>query len=183
MGMRPVAEMQFADFISCAWDHLVTVAAKQHFRIRTPIPIVVRLPSGGGFSGGPFHSQNPESSFAHVPGLKVICPATPEDAKGLLVAAIEDPNPCLFFEHKHLYRRIKGEVPDERYVDADRQGAHPPRGHRRLRDHVGRDGLHRGRGRRGARARTASPSRSSTCGRSCRGTRRPCSRACASARR
>ena len=116
MGMRPVAEMQFADFVSCAWDHLVTVAAKQHFRIRTPIPIVVRLPSGGGFSGGPFHSQNPESSFAHVPGLKVICPATPEDAKGLLVSAIEDPNPCLFFEHKHLYRRIKGEVPDERYL-------------------------------------------------------------------
>ena len=116
MGLRPVAEMQFADFISCAWDHLVTVAAKQHFRIRTPVPIVVRLPSGGGFSGGPFHSQNPESSFAHVPGLKVICPATPEDAKGLLVAAIEDPNPCLFFEHKHLYRRIKGEVPDERYL-------------------------------------------------------------------
>ena len=116
MGMRPVAEMQFADFVSCGWDHLVTVAAKQHFRIRTPIPIVVRLPSGGGFSGGPFHSQNPESSFAHVPGLKVICPATPEDAKGLLVSAIEDPNPCLFFEHKHLYRRIKGEVPDERYT-------------------------------------------------------------------
>ena len=116
MGMRPVAEMQFADFVSCAWDHLVTVAAKQHFRARTPIPIVVRLPSGGGFSGGPFHSQNPESSFAHIPGLKVICPSTPEDAKGLLVSAIEDPNPCLFLEHKHLYRRIKGEVPDERYT-------------------------------------------------------------------
>jgi 2-oxoisovalerate dehydrogenase E1 component beta subunit len=77
---------------------------------------VLRLPSGGGFSGGPFHSQNPESSFAHIPGLKCVCPATPEDAKGLLVAAIEDPNPVLFFEHKHLYRRIKGEVPDERYV-------------------------------------------------------------------
>ncbi len=116
MGLRPVAEMQFADFISCAWDHLVTVAAKQHYRAGTPIPIVVRLPSGGGFSGGPFHSQNPESSFAHIPGLKVVCPATPEDAKGLLVTAIEDPNPVLFFEHKHLYRRIKGEVPDERYT-------------------------------------------------------------------
>ena len=116
MGLRPVAEMQFADFISCAWDHLVTVAAKQYFRVHTPIPIVVRLPSGGGFSGGPFHSQNPESSFAHIPGLKCVCPATPEDAKGLLVAAIEDPNPVLFFEHKHLYRRIKGEVPDERYM-------------------------------------------------------------------
>jgi 2-oxoisovalerate dehydrogenase E1 component beta subunit len=115
-GLRPVAEMQFADFISCAWDHLVTVAAKQHYRAGTAIPMVVRLPSGGGFSGGPFHSQNPESSFAHIPGLKIVCPATPEDAKGLLVTAIEDPNPVLFFEHKHLYRRIKGEVPEERYT-------------------------------------------------------------------
>jgi pyruvate/2-oxoglutarate/acetoin dehydrogenase E1 component len=116
MGMRPVAEMQFADFISCAWDHLVTVAAKQRWRAGTAVPITVRLPSGGGFSGGPFHSQNPESSFAHIPGLKCICPATPEDAKGLLISAIEDPNPCLFFEHKHLYRRIKAEVPEERYT-------------------------------------------------------------------
>jgi pyruvate/2-oxoglutarate/acetoin dehydrogenase E1 component len=116
MGMRPVAEMQFADFVSCGWDHLVTVAAKQRWRAGTPVPIVLRLPSGGGFSGGPFHSQNPESSFAHIPGLKCVCPATPEDAKGLLIAAIEDPNPVLFFEHKHLYRRIKGEVPDERYT-------------------------------------------------------------------
>jgi 2-oxoisovalerate dehydrogenase E1 component beta subunit len=116
MGMRPVAEMQFADFISCAWDHLVTVAAKQRYRAGTAVPIVVRLPSGGGFSGGPFHSQNPESSFAHIPGLKVVCPATPVDAKGLLVSAIEDPNPVLYFEHKHLYRRIKDEVPEERYT-------------------------------------------------------------------
>jgi pyruvate/2-oxoglutarate/acetoin dehydrogenase E1 component len=116
MGMRPVAEMQFADFVSCAWDHLVTIAAKQRWRAGTPVPIVLRLPSGGGFSGGPFHSQNPESSFAHIPGLKVICPSTPEDAKGLLISAIEDPNPCLFMEHKHLYRRIKGEVPDGRYT-------------------------------------------------------------------
>jgi pyruvate/2-oxoglutarate/acetoin dehydrogenase E1 component len=116
MGMRPVAEMQFADFVSCGWDHLVTVAAKQRWRAGTAVPIVVRLPSGGGFSGGPFHSQNPESSFAHVPGLKVVCPATPADAKGLLVSAIEDPNPVLYFEHKHLYRRVKGEVPEERYT-------------------------------------------------------------------
>src|SRR5205807_1541036 len=116
MGMRPVAEMQFADFISCAWDHLVTVAAKQRWRVGTPVPITVRLPSGGGFSGGPFHSQNPESSFAHIPGLKCVCPATPEDAKGLLISAIEDPNPVLYFEHKHLYRRIKAEVPEERYT-------------------------------------------------------------------
>jgi 2-oxoisovalerate dehydrogenase E1 component beta subunit len=116
MGMRPVAEMQFADFISCAWDQLVTVAAKQRYRAGTAVPIVVRLPSGGGFSGGPFHSQNPESSFAHIPGLKVVCPATPADAKGLLVSAIEDPNPVLYFEHKHLYRRIKDDVPDERFT-------------------------------------------------------------------
>ena len=116
MGLRPVAEMQFSDFVSCAWDHLVTIAAKQHWRAGTPIPIVLRLPSGGGFSGGPFHSQNPESSFAHIPGLKCVCPATPEDAKGLLISAIEDPNPVLFFEHKHLYRRIKAEVPEGRYT-------------------------------------------------------------------
>jgi 2-oxoisovalerate dehydrogenase E1 component beta subunit len=116
MGLRPVAEMQFADFVSCAWDHLVTVAAKQRWRAGTPIPIVLRLPSGGGFSGGPFHSQNPESSFAHIPGLKCVCPSTPEDAKGLIISAIEDPNPVLFFEHKHLYRRIKADVPDERYT-------------------------------------------------------------------
>jgi 2-oxoisovalerate dehydrogenase E1 component beta subunit len=116
MGMRPVAEMQFADFISCAWDHLVTVAAKQRWRAGTAVPITVRLPSGGGFSGGPFHSQNPESSFAHIPGLKCVCPATPEDAKGLLISAIQDPNPVLYFEHKHLYRRIKAEVPEERYT-------------------------------------------------------------------
>jgi len=116
MGMRPIAEMQFADFVSCAWDHLVTVAAKQRYRAGTPVPITVRLPSGGGFSGGPFHSQNPESSFAHIPGLKVVCPATPADAKGLLIEAIQDPNPVLYFEHKHLYRRIKDEVPEERYT-------------------------------------------------------------------
>ena len=116
VGMRPVAEMQFADFVTCCYDHLTTVAAKQHYRAGTPVPIVVRLPSGGGFSGGPFHSQNPESSFAHIAGLKIVCPSTPADAKGLLASAIEDPNPVLYFEHKHLYRRIKDEVPDERYT-------------------------------------------------------------------
>jgi pyruvate/2-oxoglutarate/acetoin dehydrogenase E1 component len=116
MGMRPVAEMQFADFVSCGWDQIVTVAAKQFYRAGTPVPMVLRLPSGGGFSGGPFHSQNPESSFAHIPGLKCVCPATPEDAKGLIASAIEDPNPVLYFEHKHLYRRIKADVPEERYT-------------------------------------------------------------------
>jgi 2-oxoisovalerate dehydrogenase E1 component beta subunit len=112
MGLRPVAEMQFADFISCCWDHLVTIAAKQHWRTGASVPIVVRCPSGGGFSGGPFHSQNPESSFAHIPGLKIVCPSTPADAKGLLIQSIRDENPVLYFEHKHLYRRIKDEVPD-----------------------------------------------------------------------
>ncbi len=126
-GMRPVAEMQFADFVSCAWDHIVTVAAKQHYRTGIRVPIVVRLPSGGGFSGGPFHSQNPESSFAHVPGLKIACPSTPADAKGLLLAALDDPNPVLYFEHKHLYRRLKGEVPEGREpIELGRARVHRP---------------------------------------------------------
>src|SRR5688500_1744299 len=116
MGMRPVAGVQVADSVSCPWGHLLTIVAKQRRRVGPPVPIMLRLPSGGGFSGGPIHSQIPESSFAHIPGLKCVCPATPEDAKGLLVSAIEDPNPVLFFEHKHLYRRVKGEVPDERYT-------------------------------------------------------------------
>ena len=152
MGMRPVAEMQFADFISCAWDHLVTVAAKQHYRVGTPVPFVVRCPSGGGFSGGPFHSQNPESSFAHIPGLKIACPSTPEDAKGLLISAIRDPNPVLYFEHKHLYRRIKAEVPDGDWTRRVRQGARRARGRRPDGRDLGRDGLHRARGGREAAA-------------------------------
>jgi 2-oxoisovalerate dehydrogenase E1 component beta subunit len=114
--MRPVAEMQFADFVSCAWDHITTVAAKQHYRDGTPVPMVVRLPCGGGFSGGPFHSQMYDGYFAHCPGLKVVLPATPEDAKGMIIEAIRDPNPVLFFEHKNLYRRIKGEVPEGSYT-------------------------------------------------------------------
>lgn len=116
MGLRPIAEMQFADFISCGYDHLVTIAAKMHYRLGDPVPVVIRLPSGGGFSGGPFHSQSPESTFAHIPGLKVVCPATPLDAKGLLAAAVDDPNPVLYFEHKLLYRRIREAVPEERFT-------------------------------------------------------------------
>ncbi len=111
-GMRPVCEMQFADFISCGFDQLVNVAAKLHYRQGLAVPIVVRLPSGGGFSGGPFHSQNPEGWFLQAPGLKVVAPATAEDAKGLLISAIRDPNPVMFLEHKHLYRRVRGEVPE-----------------------------------------------------------------------
>jgi pyruvate/2-oxoglutarate/acetoin dehydrogenase E1 component len=115
-GMRPVCEMQFADFISCGFDQLVNVAAKLHYRQGVAVPIVVRLPSGGGFSGGPFHSQNPEAWFLQAPGLKVVAPATAEDAKGLLISAIRDPNPVVFMEHKHLYRRVRGEVPDSEHT-------------------------------------------------------------------
>jgi 2-oxoisovalerate dehydrogenase E1 component beta subunit len=115
VGMRPVCEMQFADFISCGFDQLVNVAGKLHYRQGLAVPLVVRLPSGGGFSGGPFHSQNPEAWFMHAPGIKVVAPSTAEDAKGLLHAAIHDPNPVCFMEHKHLYRRIKGEVPEGVY--------------------------------------------------------------------
>jgi len=113
VGMRPVCEMQFSDFVSCGFDQLVNVAGKMHYRQGLAVPITVRLPTGGGFAGGPFHSQNPEAWFMHAPGIKVVAPSTAEDARGLLLAAIRDPNPVLFCEHKFLYRRIKGEVPEE----------------------------------------------------------------------
>jgi pyruvate/2-oxoglutarate/acetoin dehydrogenase E1 component len=109
-GMRPVCEMQFSDFVSCGFDQLVNVAAKMYYRQGLSVNITVRLPSGGGFSGGPFHSQNPEAWFMHAPGLKVVAPSTAQDAKGLLIRAIRDPNPVVFMEHKHLYRRVKGDV-------------------------------------------------------------------------
>src|SRR3954453_23783360 len=113
-AMRPVCEMQFADFISCGFDQLVNVAAKMHYRQVISVPMTVRLPSGGGFSGGPFHSQNPEAWFIQAPGLKVVAPSTAADAKGLLPSAIPAPNPVLYLEHKHLYRRAKGEVAEGR---------------------------------------------------------------------
>src|SRR5215212_2973321 len=111
---RPVAEMQFADFISCAFDQIVNQAATLRYRYggRASVPIVIRAPSGGGVSGGLYHSQNPEAWFIHRPGLKVVAPSTAFDAKGLLKAAIRDPNPVVYFEHKYLYRRAKGTVPD-----------------------------------------------------------------------
>lgn len=115
-GYKPVAEMQFADFITNGFNQLVTVAATTSYRWNLPVPIVVRCPSGGGLSGGPFHSKNPEVWFAHQPGLKVVCPSSPADAKGLLLAAIRDPNPVLYFEHKRLYRSLKSEVPEGDYV-------------------------------------------------------------------
>jgi len=115
-GMRPIAEFQFMDFISCAFNQIVNLLAKAHYRWGAPVPVVLRGPSGGGVHGGPFHSQNPETFFAHVPGLKVVCPASAYDAKGLIKSAIRDNNPVLFFEHKFLYRRIKEELSAEDYV-------------------------------------------------------------------
>ena len=111
MGMRPVVEMQFIDFISCAYDMLTNYVATARYRAFLPCPMVVRGPSGGYVRGGPFHSQNPEAAFLHTPGLKIVYPATAEDAKGLMKAAIRDDDPVLFFEHKYLYRRIKGVMP------------------------------------------------------------------------
>jgi 2-oxoisovalerate dehydrogenase E1 component beta subunit len=116
MGLRPVAEMQFADFISCGFDQIVNFAAKCRYRWNAGVPIVIRSPSGGGIHGGPFHSQNPEMWFVRTPGLKVVCPATAYDAKGLIKSAIRDNDPVLFFEHKALYRKIKEDLPAEDYT-------------------------------------------------------------------
>ncbi len=122
IGMRPVAEMQFIDFISCAFDQIINFAAKSRYRWGAGVPIVVRGPCGGGVHGGPFHSQNVEIVLLHTPGLKIVQPATAYDAKGLIKAAIRDPDPVLYFEHKYLYRRIKEELPDGRLRRPDRQG-------------------------------------------------------------
>jgi pyruvate/2-oxoglutarate/acetoin dehydrogenase E1 component len=118
MGMRPVAEIQFIDFIACCFDMLTNFAATSRYRNGAGVPIVIRGPCGGGVSGGPFHSLNPESFFLNTPGLKMVEPSTAYDAKGLLKAAIRDDDPVLFFEHKYLYRRIKDDVPDDDYVVA-----------------------------------------------------------------
>ncbi|HEY4307796.1 MAG TPA: alpha-ketoacid dehydrogenase subunit beta [Gemmatimonadaceae bacterium] len=111
MGMRPVVEMQFIDFIANAYDILTNYVATARYRAFLPCPMVVRGPSGGYVRGGPFHSQNPEAGFIHTPGLKVVYPSTAEDAKGLMKAAIRDDDCVLFFEHKYLYRRVKAEMP------------------------------------------------------------------------
>jgi 2-oxoisovalerate dehydrogenase E1 component beta subunit len=116
MGLRPVAEMQFIDFISCCFQMITNFAAKSHWRWGAAVPIVIRGPAGGGVGGGPFHSQNVEAYFHHTPGLKIVMPATPADAKGLLLSAIRDPNPVLFLEHKMLYRQLRGEVPDGEHL-------------------------------------------------------------------
>ncbi|HYH00109.1 MAG TPA: alpha-ketoacid dehydrogenase subunit beta [Terriglobales bacterium] len=115
-GMRPVAEFQFMDFLPCAFNQITNMVAKAHYRWDAPAPLVIRGPSGGGVHGGPFHSQNPEAYFTHTPGLKVVCPASAYDAKGLIKSAIRDNNPVIFFEHKFLYRRIKEPLPDEEYL-------------------------------------------------------------------
>ncbi len=115
-GMKPVAEMQFADFVTNGFNQLVNITAKYHYRNFVPIPLVVRLPFGGGIRGGPFHSSCPEAWFFHTPGLKLVAPSTPYDAKGLIKSAIRDPNPVLFFEHKFLYRHIKAEIPEEDFI-------------------------------------------------------------------
>ena len=112
MGMRPIAEMQFADFISCAFDQITNFAAKCRYRWSAGVPMVIRGPSGGGIHGGPYHSQNPEMHYVHTPGLKVVAPSTVYDAKGLIKAAIRDEDPVVYFEHKFLYRRLKEELPE-----------------------------------------------------------------------
>lgn len=112
MGLRPIAEMQFMDFVACAYDILTNYVATARYRAGLSTPIVVRGPSGGYVRGGPFHSQNPEAGFFHTPGLKLVCPATVRDAKGLIKSAIRDDDPVLYFEHKFLYRRIKEDLSD-----------------------------------------------------------------------
>ena len=116
MGMRPIAEMQFADFIACAFDQITNFAAKCRYRWGAGVPLVIRGPSGGGIHGGPFHSQNPEMHFVHTPGLKVVAPSTAYDAKGLIKSAIRNEDPVIYFEHKFLYRRIKEELPEKEFV-------------------------------------------------------------------
>jgi 2-oxoisovalerate dehydrogenase E1 component beta subunit len=116
MGLRPVAEIQFSDFITCGYDQIVNFAAKCRYRWGAGVPIVIRAPSGGGIHGGPFHSQNPEALFTHTPGLKIVAPSSAYDAKGLIKSAIRDADPVLFFEHKALYRRIKEDLPSGDYT-------------------------------------------------------------------
>jgi 2-oxoisovalerate dehydrogenase E1 component beta subunit len=116
LGLRPVVEMQFIDFIACCFNQVTNFVAKSHYRWGAPVPMVLRGPSGGGVHGGPFHSANPEMYFVHTPGLKVVYPSTAHDAKGLLKSAIRDNNPVLFFEHKFLYRRIKEELPEGEFT-------------------------------------------------------------------
>ena len=115
-GLRPVIEMQFSDFMACGFDQITNFAAKCRYRWGTAVPMVIRAPAGGGIHGGPFHSQNPEMPYVHTPGLKVVQPATAYDAKGLIKSAVRDNDPVIYLEHKHLYRKIKEELPQHEYV-------------------------------------------------------------------
>ena len=148
-GLRPCVEVQFADYVYPAYDQIVSEAARLRYRSNGQFtcPLVVRMPTGGGIFGGQTHSQSPEALFTHVSGLKVVVPSNPLDAKGLLIAAIEDPDPVIFLEPKRLYNgpfdghhdrpgdavveARFGEAPDGHYVDAARQGGAAPRGRRR----------------------------------------------------
>ncbi len=116
LGQRPIAEMQFMDFIACGFDQIVNMAAKLYYRNQLKVPMVIRGPSGGGVHGGPFHSQNPEAWFIHCPGLKVVAPGSALDAYGLIKSAVRDDNPVLYFEHKYLYRRLKDELPEDDFI-------------------------------------------------------------------
>ena len=157
MGERPVVELQFADFITCAFDPIVTVAAKTHWRSGQPIPLTIRCPTGGGVRGGPFHAGSPEGWFVGTAGLKVVCPGTVEDAYGLLRAAIEDPDPVLFFEHKRLYRTLRGDAPAS--TSPDRRSGRP-----RSRARGGRNG--RSPTARASALRSPPPTRSARTSRS-----------------
>jgi 2-oxoisovalerate dehydrogenase E1 component beta subunit len=131
LGMRPVVEMQFIEFISCAFNQIVNFAGPNHYRWGQQVPLVIRGPAGGNVHGSAFHSQNPESYFQHTPGLKIVAPATVADAYGLLKAAIRDPNPVLYFEHKFLYRRIKEELPQAKTgpgTEGPQAAGEPPAG-------------------------------------------------------
>ena len=136
MGERPVVELQFADFITCAFDPIVTVAAKTHWRSGQAIPVTIRCPTGGGIRGGPFHAGSPEGWFVGTAGLKIVCPGSVEDAYGLLRAAIDDPDPVLYFEHKRLYRTLRAAAPAAGLRTPIGPAAIARDGMRRHRDHV-----------------------------------------------
>jgi len=123
-GFKSVVEMQFSDFVTCGFNQIVNNLAKIHYRWGQAADVVIRMPTGGGVGAGPFHSQSTEAWFSHVPGLKIVYPATPADAKGLMIAAVNDPNPVLYFEHKALYRSISGLLPEEPFEVAIGQALH-----------------------------------------------------------
>ncbi len=161
VGLRPIVEFQFADFISCAFDPIINVLARHHYRTGDPMPVTMRAPFGARLRAGPTHSQSVESYFAHVPGLKIVMPGTPQDAAGLLISSIRDNNPMLYLENKYLYRRLRSDGPLQPRPDPAGPGQGRPRGPRRHADHLlggrlaGRrdrrragQGRHLGRGRR-----------------------------------